>query len=414
MNNTKIVLFFSFLLCTSFYLSTKKWGFFGHQRINKMAVFTLPPEMIPFFKKNIEYLSKHAVDPDKRRYRSTQEAPRHYIDIDHYGVAPFPEVPRRWLSALAKFTDVFVVSEAGDTLQVFGNKVVDFGWDTLTLKGAAITSILKKDSFKLSKKRYLDFVKTNIDKQFYELKWVISLENLDSLFRTNQFSQQCKSSFAVDELSKYGIVPWHLEKMLFRLTYAFKDNDLDKILRYAAEIGHYVGDAHVPLHTTENYNGQMTGQTGIHGFWESRLPELYAGQYSFFVGKAEYIDKPNEFFWDIVLASHSHLDSVLLIEKDLTARFPSDQKYCFETRGEYTVRTYCEEFSNAYHERLKGMVEERMRAAIKTVGDVWFTAWVNAGQPDLTKLLNKKPLPTKVEEIENVQDTIAKVRPHEN
>ena len=60
------------------------WGFYGHKKINRMAVFTLPPEMIGFYKKNIEYITEHAVDPDKRRYSTEGEAARHYIDIDHY------------------------------------------------------------------------------------------------------------------------------------------------------------------------------------------------------------------------------------------------------------------------------------------------------------------------------------------
>ncbi|MBL0103970.1 MAG: hypothetical protein IPP51_09590 [Bacteroidetes bacterium] len=51
-------------------------------------------------------------------------------------------------------------------------------------------------------------------------------------------------------------------------------NNPEGILYYSANIGHYVADAHVPLHCTENYNGQMTGQSGIHGFWESRLPGI--------------------------------------------------------------------------------------------------------------------------------------------
>ena len=46
----------------------------------------------------------------------------------------------------------------------------------------------------------------------------------------------------------------------------------------------------MPLHTTENYNGQMTGQRGIHGFWESRLPELKSKDYDYFVGRAEYVE----------------------------------------------------------------------------------------------------------------------------
>jgi hypothetical protein len=58
--------------------------------------------------------------------------------------------------------------------------------------------------------------------------------------------------------------------MLNRLTRAFKEHDRERILRYSADLGHYIGDAHVPLHCTRNYNGQLSGQHGIHGFWESR------------------------------------------------------------------------------------------------------------------------------------------------
>ncbi|MBK8081206.1 MAG: hypothetical protein IPK25_13560 [Saprospiraceae bacterium] len=74
---------------------------------------------------------------------------------------------------------------------------------------------------------------------------------------------------------------------------------------------------HVPLHTTKNYNGQLTDQVGIHAFWESRIPELFAeSNYDFFVGQAQYIDNPREYIWDIIIKAHSHLDSVLGIEKD--------------------------------------------------------------------------------------------------
>ena len=65
------------------------WGFFGHKSINRLAVFTLPTELIGFYKNHLEYVSEHAVDPDMRRYVVKEEAPRHYIDIDHFGERPF-------------------------------------------------------------------------------------------------------------------------------------------------------------------------------------------------------------------------------------------------------------------------------------------------------------------------------------
>ena len=74
----------------------RRWGFFGHKRINRIATFTLPPDMFGFYKEHIEFLTEHAVDPDKRRYVVEGEAQRHYIDIDHYThdhEDPFEVVP---------------------------------------------------------------------------------------------------------------------------------------------------------------------------------------------------------------------------------------------------------------------------------------------------------------------------------
>ncbi|MEL6274287.1 MAG: hypothetical protein AAFU03_04140, partial [Bacteroidota bacterium] len=81
-----------------------------------MAVFTLDPEMMPFFRANLEYLTDHAVDPDKRRYATKYEAVRHYVDIDHWGVYPFPNVPRDWAEALLWKADVLVIGGEDTTL----------------------------------------------------------------------------------------------------------------------------------------------------------------------------------------------------------------------------------------------------------------------------------------------------------
>jgi len=274
-----------------------------------MAVFTLPPEMIKFYKKNIEYITEHAVDPDKRRYSVEGEAAHHYIDIDHYvkeGEDPFKIVPKKWNDAVDKFTE--------DTLQA------------------------------------------------------------------------------------YGIVPWHVNVMVRRLTKAFEEKNYDKILRVSADLGHYIGDSHVPLHCTENYNGQMTGQKGIHGFWESRLPELKSKEYNYFVGRAAYVDYILNDEWETIHQSFGAKDSVLELERELNKEFPSDQKYTFENRGRVMVKTYSEEYSTKYHDMLNGMVERRLTQAILKVGNYWYTAWVNAGQPNLDELLEKTPSQKLLEE----------------
>ena len=313
--------FISIFLCAFFsfsgvfYTHKQTWGFFGHKRINRISIFTLPPEMFGFYKEHLEYLTDHAVDPDMRRYAVEGEAQCHYIDLDHYykpGQDPFEIIPRKWNDAVAKFTE--------DTLQA------------------------------------------------------------------------------------YGIVPWHIQVMKFKLQKAFETKNVDLILKYSADIGHYIGDSHVPLHTTENYNGQFTGQKGIHGLWESRLVEINAEDYDYFIGKGKYIKNVLDFSWENVRASHNALDSVLRIEKEITATFPADRKYSYEQKGNANVSVYSREFCDMYHKRLNNMVERRLRDAILAVGSIWYTCWVDAGQPDLTKLQTTPPSAELLKEFKELDE----------
>lgn len=297
------------LLLFSLCQSSFAWGFWAHQRINRIAVFLLPPEMIGFYKENIEYITEHAVDPDKRRYASVDEAPRHYIDLDHYCEYPCKDFPHSWKDAAAKYSE--------------------------------------------------------------------------------------------DTLKAYGIVPWRIQQMMYWLTDAFKEKDKAKILRLSTELGHYIADSNVPLHTSENYNGQMTHQIGIHGFWESRIPELFGEDYDYFIGKAAYVSKPLDRIWQTILESHHALDSVFGYEKMLSQNFSPDNKYAFETRGQNVVKAYSAEYAKAYSDSMDGMVERRMRSAIKMVADFWLTCWVNAGSPDLSKLTDK---PLTAEEQKEMQE----------
>jgi len=285
------------LACILVHNSIFCWGFFAHQKINYYAVFLLPPEMMVWYKPNIALLSAHAVDPDKRRYTTAAEAPRHYIDIDDYGAYPYSNLPRKWDEAIKKFS--------------------------------------------------------------------------------------------VDTLQRHGIVPWWIITMSQRLTNAFREKNGAKILKYSAEIGHYIADAHVPLHVCSNHNGQLTHQEGIHAFWESRIPELLAEkEWDFFVGKADYIYDPATYIWKIVLQSARAADTVLRCEKELSASFRDDLKYAFEERNALIKRQYSSAYTIAYNKKLGDMVERRMRQSIFTIASFWYTCWVNAGQPDLKGLVN--------------------------
>lgn len=302
------------------------WGFYAHQRINYFAVFLLPPEMMVLYKPNIQFLTDHAVDPDKRRYVLVGEAPRHYIDIDNYGNYPYQNLPRRYEDAIQKFSKDTVLAN--------------------------------------------------------------------------------------------GIVPWWIEIMQQRLTKAFQEKDVAKILKLSVETGHYIADAHVPLHVSSNHDGQNTNQKGIHAFWESRVPELIAEkEYDFMIGKASYIANTSGYIWNRILESSAASDTVLKDEAELTKRFGADKKYGFEERNGKVIRQYSSAFTVAYDKMLNGMVERRMRLAIASVASFWYTAWVNAGQPDLKNLKKVNFTEEDLKEFENLDNEwrkgTVKVRNHE-
>ncbi len=369
-----------FLVLTSAGVSMD-WGFFAHKLINRMAVFTLPPELMNIYKPNIEYLTAHAVDADKRRYATTHEAVRHYIDLDHFGSFPFENMPREWTSALAHYSDLHLVNE-GDTLFIYGKEVAEALARELDVLPVETTA---GEYYKLDVQRYRDFFVDSIMPSYYEESWQIKCAPMWWIL--NISTSDCWDLHVADSLSAHGILPYHLAHQQRQLTQAFKDRDVPRILRLSADMGHYLGDAHVPLHTTQNYNGQLTDQLGIHAFWESRIPELFAEEhYNFFVGKAEYLENPADIFWDVVLESHRLVDSVLGIEKSLSHQFPSDQQYCFSDRNNLTVRTQCPAYATAYQERMDGMVEQRMQQSIQRIGSAWYTAWIDAGQPDFPDL----------------------------
>ncbi len=217
--------------------------------------------------------------------------------------------------------------------------------------------------------------------------------------------KEAVATFGEDSLVAYGIVPWHIQAMLGRLTSAFKEKNFSKIVKNSAELGHYIADSHVPLHANSNHNGQYTNQKGIHGFWESRVPELLAEkEFNFFIGKAQYIEDPLKYAWDRVLESSLASDSVLNMERELTKQFPSDQKYSFETRNGVVIKQYSSAFTIRFNQMLDGMIERRMRLSIHSVASFWYTAWVNAGQPDLKSLVTQKFSAADLKDFETLND----------
>jgi len=263
------------------------WGFFGHRKINLLAIYTLPLPLHSFYRRHQKELQELAVLPDARRYILDVEAARHYIDLDKYDI----------------------------------NQVSFSTWE-----------------------------------------------------------QMCRK-VPEDSLRKHGIVPWHIPIVYQRLIYAFIKKDTIQIIKLSAELGHYVADAHVPLHTSSNYDGQKTGQTGLHSFWESRIPEILGNQLDQFSGPASFIPNVQQESWIWVLASHKQVDKLFKMAIKVSDEVKENEKYSFEQKGQTLVKIQSLKYSLAYHKALNRQIEGRFTAAIKHVGDLWYSAWLEAGQP---------------------------------
>ncbi|HNY76434.1 MAG TPA: zinc dependent phospholipase C family protein [Bacteroidales bacterium] len=286
------------------------WGFFSHPRINEHAVYCLPPEMVGFYKKHIDYISQHAVDPDKRSYINPKEAACHYMDINHYGEYPFDMVPKTWKEAVNKYTE--------------------------------------------------------------------------------------------DTLYAYGILPYHLIKVYYQLVDAFKEGDAGRILYLSANIGHYVADAHVPLHCNMFYDGRDPSEKGIHALWESRCVEVLYDNFNLFVGRAKYISKPTDEFWNWIRNGYLQSDTVLNVFSYIMKQYTPSEIYTLEDRNNIVIKQYSREFINDFNAMLQNMVERNFRKSVLDVASFWYTAWVNAGQPNLDILDDKDFLANQKKEEEEL------------
>lgn len=192
------------------------------------------------------------------------------------------------------------------------------------------------------------------------------------------------NAFSRDSLLKYGYVPYHIVHMKQKLTEAFRNRNLDSILFYAADIGHYIGDANVPLHTSVNYDGQLTDQKGLHSLWESIVPELELSTYQLTSRhKATYLANPAKAIMEAVQHAHSLLPAVFEKEKEVAKNFSEEEKYHVQMRRGRESKSYSSAFAKAYAKELAPMMNDQLIKTADLIADFWYTSWVDGGKPDL-------------------------------
>ena len=194
--------------------------------------------------------------------------------------------------------------------------------------------------------------------------------------------------YSKDTLLKYGYLPYLIMKVKDSLTAAFRSGNKDSILFYAADLGHYIGDANVPLHTTMNYDGQLTNQKGLHSLWETMIPEMELDQYRLSSKhKARYLEQPEQALWNTIRQSYNLLGDVFLQEKEVSKNFTDTTKFKTQLRRGKEVKSYSADFAKKYSERLGNSINLQLIRSADLLADFIYTSWVDAGKPSLEPLI---------------------------
>lgn len=171
-----------------------------------------------------------------------------------------------------------------------------------------------------------------------------------------------------------GILPWATLSTFNSLRLAMQENDWNYAMLMAADLGHYVADGHMPLHITENYNGQLTGSTGIHSRFESTMVNAHLEEIVYDGDSSVYIPNAGNYIFNYLYANYPYVDSILAA--DLYAK----------TINSNTSST---EYKNALWQKSKPFTIKLFKDASHALACLIYTAWIDAGKPEMSMGTNQ-------------------------
>ncbi len=168
-----------------------------------------------------------------------------------------------------------------------------------------------------------------------------------------------------------GVLPWIIQDRWRDLVEAFLKGDPDKVAMATAILGHYIADAHVPLHTTQNHDGQQTGQKGIHSRWESGLVERYVQEADLAALPARPDPAFRERPWEWLKTSHALIPQLLADDLAADRTSPEGGRGPMRTKAYWTI----------LWSQQGPVVAQQLELAGQHLGDAILNAWIAAGKP---------------------------------
>lgn len=178
-------------------------------------------------------------------------------------------------------------------------------------------------------------------------------------------------------LKRLGTLPWREAEEVGNLKRAFENFGTDRgyVILFSGVVAHYIQDATQPLHASNNYDGQLSNQRGVHNRFEAELYERFESRIVVTPGPPKAISSVRDYAFDTLLASHQKVS--FLLEADREAIGTKD--------------TYDDAYFEAFFVKVKPLLEERLSAAVTATASVIVSAWEQAGRPSLKTQTTRVP-----------------------
>jgi hypothetical protein len=175
------------------------------------------------------------------------------------------------------------------------------------------------------------------------------------------------TKYGKSKLESTGLLPWQIGVYSAKLTEAMKLGRWDDAKLDAAILASYVSEAHDPFNTTENFDGHLTGQTGINERFGTALVDRFSSFFPMRPNDASFINDPTDHAFEACLSAHSWLETILLADRN--ARLGG--------------KSYDDEYFDRFYNQAAATLIRQLSDAATDVGSYWLTAWINAGRPPL-------------------------------
>lgn len=189
--------------------------------------------------------------------------------------------------------------------------------------------------------------------------------------------------FSADTVIHYGTLPWWIDRSTDSLIAAMKTGDKQRIIHWAGFLGHYLADAHQPLHTVLNYNGQLTGNDGIHFRYEIGMTDLYLSRYVVEQERVRQVREPLQYAFRILRETSTLADSVIRADTRAMAHLSGVERTAL--KNEFDIHRDSEYFQQLYRE-LGSLTWKRLNLASNRIAAYWNYAWEQAGRPTLPSI----------------------------